>query len=170
MISKTRITLAAIVLFFGMTVSCTDDQKQPEETVEPAATETPATPPPEEEAPAAAAVDVNEATQTVYFAFDDYTLDMSSQDSLSKLAEYMKANPSVVIQIEGHCDERGSIEYNLALGQRRAQSVKNYLAQLDIEDSRLTTISYGEEKPAVEGSNEEAWSKNRRAEFVISNP
>jgi peptidoglycan-associated lipoprotein len=80
----------------------------------------------------------------------------------------MKSTQGAVVQVEGHCDERGSIEYNLALGERRAQSVKNYLTQLGIEASRLSTISYGEEKPAVDGHDEAAWEKNRRAEFTLS--
>ena len=86
------------------------------------------------------------------------------------MADYLRNNAAAVVQIEGHTDERGSIEYNLALGQRRAQSVKNYLVELGIDPSRLPTMSYGEERPAMEGSDEAAWEKNRRAEFVLSNP
>jgi peptidoglycan-associated lipoprotein len=84
------------------------------------------------------------------------------------LAEGLKASKNAVVQIEGHCDERGTVEYNLALGERRAQSVKNFLSQLGVESSRLSTISYGEEKPVVQGHTEDAWLKNRRAEFVIT--
>jgi peptidoglycan-associated lipoprotein len=84
------------------------------------------------------------------------------------MAEGMKANKGAVIQIEGHCDERGTVEYNLALGERRAQSVKNFLTQLGVEAARLSTISYGEEKPVVQGHAEDAWVKNRRAEFVVT--
>ena len=80
----------------------------------------------------------------------------------------MKSSKSAVIQIEGHCDERGTVEYNLALGERRAQSVKNFLTQLGVEGARLSTISYGEEKPVVQGHTEDAWAKNRRAEFVAT--
>ena len=82
---------------------------------------------------------------------------------------YLKQNTGAVVQVEGHCDERGSIEYNLALGQRRAASVKRLPFQMGVDGNRVTTISYGEERPAVEGHNEDAWSKNRRAEFVLSN-
>ena len=74
------------------------------------------------------------------------------------------------MQVEGHTDERGSVEYNLALGQRRAQSAKNYLVQLGVDADSLPTMSYGEEKPAVEGHDESAWSKNRRDEFVVTTP
>jgi len=79
----------------------------------------------------------------------------------------MKKNPGAKVQIEGHCDERGTPEYNLALGQRRADSTKKYLVNLGIDGSRLSTISYGEEKPADPGHNEAAWAKNRRAVFDI---
>jgi peptidoglycan-associated lipoprotein len=85
------------------------------------------------------------------------------------MAEAMKASKSAAIQIEGHCDERGTVEYNLALGERRAQSVKNFLSQLGVDGARLSTISYGEEKPVVQGHSEDAWAKNRRAEFVVTN-
>ena len=84
---------------------------------------------------------------------------MDAQDTLNRLADKMKGSDSVVVQIEGHCDERGSIEYNIALGERRAFSVKNHLVQLGIDGSRVTTISYGEEKPAVDGHDESAWGK-----------
>ncbi|MBI5893854.1 MAG: peptidoglycan-associated lipoprotein Pal [Deltaproteobacteria bacterium] len=86
---------------------------------------------------------------------------------LEKDAEWLKKNPAVKIKIEGHCDERGSDEYNLALGDRRANSAKKYLANLGIDSNRISTISYGEEKPACKEANESCWSKNRRAEFVI---
>ncbi len=162
MLLKKRLVLAASLLVVGFaTFSCTDDA-QVEETVTP----TPAT----QEAASAAAPDTQSFTgEAVYFAFDDYTLNSESQGKLNKLGEHLKGKANAVVQIEGHCDERGSVEYNLALGERRAQSVKNYLVQLGIEAARLTTISYGEEKPVAEGHTEDVWAKNRRAEFVISN-
>lgn len=167
MIRKIRVPLMALVmgLAFG-TVGCSDDDKQAEETVQPSSAETPATPPEDSMGDAAAEA----VSAPVYFSFDDYTLDSSSQERLQRLADYMKSNSSVVVQIEGHCDERGSIEYNLALGERRAQSVKNFLTQLGVDGSRLPTISYGEEKPAADGHDESTWTKNRRAEFVVSRP
>lgn len=161
MIFKVRMTLAAMVFSIGL-AACTDDEKKAEETVTPAANQQPATPP--EDAAG------KEALKTVYFAFDDYTLNSDSQATLNKVAEFLKGNQAVVVQVEGHCDERGSIEYNLALGERRAQSVKNYLVQLGVDAARLPTISYGEEKPVEQGHDESAWSKNRRAEFVVSKP
>ena len=164
MILKARINLAVLILSLGFGLANCSNDKKPEEAVQPAASEKPATP---EAVPAAG---LQEATAPVYFAFDDYTLDSKAQSSLNKLADYLKKSSSSALQVEGHCDERGSVEYNLALGQRRAQSVKSYLSQLGIQDSRMSTISYGEEKPAVEGHNEAAWAKNRRAQFVLSNP
>lgn len=165
MILKTRKPWAAVAMAMTIgLVGCAEDKK-PEEVVQPAPAEQPATPP--ETAPAASAAEV---TQPVYFAFDDYSLNSEGQGQLNKLGEFLKSSASAVVQIEGHCDERGSVEYNLALGQRRAQSAKNYLVQLGIDASRLPTMSYGEEKPAVEGHDESAWAKNRRDEFVLSNP
>ena len=166
MLLKYRLPLFSVLILtlsFGM-IQCTDDDTVAEETVEPSEQDMPATPPED------TMVAPSEATQPVYFAFDDYTLTGDSQGQLSKLAGFLKGSTAAVIQIEGHADERGSIEYNLALGERRAQSVKNYLTQLGVDAGRLTTISYGEEKPAIEGHDESSWSKNRRAQFVVSNP
>ncbi|MCG2831147.1 MAG: OmpA family protein, partial [Desulfobacteraceae bacterium] len=89
------------------------------------------------------------------------------QEVLKRKAEWLRNNPGESIIVEGHCDERGTNEYNLALGDRRAQSAKNFLIDLGIAESRLTTISYGEERPADPRQNEDAWSKNRRDQFVI---
>ncbi len=165
MIFQSRNTLAAVAVALSMgLVACSNDEKKAEEAVTPAPAEQPATPP---EAPAPSSAEV---TAPVFFAFDDYSLDSASQGQLNKLNEYLKTNAKAVVQIEGHTDERGSVEYNLALGQRRAQSAKNYLVQLGTDAGRLPTISYGEERPAVEGHDEAAWSKNRRDEFVLSNP
>ena len=105
---------------------------------------------------------------TVYFDFDKSDLRQESRDALSKNAEaILKSYPNAKIQIEGHCDERGSAEYNLALGERRAQAAQKYLTTLSVKADNLSTISYGKEKPAVTGNDEAAWSKNRRAEFVL---
>jgi peptidoglycan-associated lipoprotein len=103
--------------------------------------------------------------EKVYFDFDAYTLTPQAREVLAVNAEWLRKNPEARLTIEGHCDERGSDEYNLALGQRRADAAKNYLVGLGIAAARLTSISYGEERPAVTGSNESAWSQNRRAEF-----
>jgi peptidoglycan-associated lipoprotein len=103
---------------------------------------------------------------TVYFDYDKSTLSSSSRDALKGNAEWMKSNAKVSVQIEGHTDSRGSIEYNLALGERRANAVKAYLQSLGVPAARLKTISYGKERPIVSGESEDAWSKNRRANFV----
>ena len=162
MILRKSLPVAALILTIGLTLSNCDDDV-PEEPVA-------ATPQDLVDQPPEPSVGQDEATKTVYFAFDDYTLSPDAQGSLNSLADFLKASSSTVVQIEGHCDERGSIEYNLALGERRAQSVKNYLVQLGIDPARLPTISYGEEKPAVQGADESSWSQNRRAAFVVSTP
>ncbi|MSN25165.1 MAG: peptidoglycan-associated lipoprotein Pal [Geobacter sp.] len=106
--------------------------------------------------------------ETVYFDFDKSDLRQDARDVLSKNAEIILKSPvALKVQIEGHCDERGSAEYNLALGERRAKSTVKYLTTLGVRPDILSTISYGKEKPAVQGNNEAAWAKNRRAEFVI---
>jgi peptidoglycan-associated lipoprotein len=154
------LSFGALVLSLNF-AACSDDEKKAQEPVAPAATEQPATPP-----------DANASFQAdnVYFSFDEYALSSDAQSNLNKMAEHLKGQKSAVLQIEGHCDERGSTEYNLALGERRAQSVKNYLTQLGVEAARVPTISYGEERPAVEGHDEAAWAKNRRAQFSLSAP
>lgn len=107
-----------------------------------------------------------EALKTIYFDFDKSDIREDQRETLKQNAEWLKSNQSVVIQIEGHCDERGTNEYNLALGQRRADSTKNYLVSLGISADRILTITYGEEKPVDPGHDEAAWAKNRRAQFV----
>ncbi len=105
--------------------------------------------------------------EDVHFEFDKSILLPEAQDILRDKAKWLKARPNVSAIIEGHCDERGTSEYNMALGDRRAGSAKNFLMDLGIEPKRLTTISYGEEKSFDPGHDEEAWAKNRRAHFVI---
>lgn len=105
--------------------------------------------------------------QTVYYEFDSFRLTSEGRNALTNAAQYMKSNPSVTVQIEGHCDERGTTEYNVALGERRANSAKDYLVRQGVDAGRLSVISYGEERPAVMGSDESAWAQNRRASFVI---
>lgn len=103
----------------------------------------------------------------IYFAFDDASLSEQARNRLRKKAQWLRKNSEPTVIIEGHCDERGTDEYNLALGSRRAESVKDYLVNAGVNPARLITISYGEEQPAVEGQNPEAWAKNRRVEFRI---
>lgn len=105
--------------------------------------------------------------QDIHFDFDKFFIRSDAQDILEQKAEYMRQNPEISVIIEGHCDERGTDEYNIALGERRAESAKQFMMRLGISDSRMVTISYGEERPVDPGHNEEAWAKNRRAHFVI---
>jgi len=105
--------------------------------------------------------------EDISFDFDKYNLLPLAQQVLQRKADWLWNNPDVSVIIEGHCDERGTNEYNLALGDRRAESAKTYLMNLGIAGSRLTTISYGEEKPVDSDHNEAAWAKNRRANLVI---
>ena len=105
--------------------------------------------------------------ENIHFDFDKSFIRDDAKPTLGKVAAYLKKNPDAKLQIEGHCDERGTSEYNMALGQRRADSAKKYLVNLGVAGSRLSTISYGEERPADPGHNEGAWAKNRRAVFVL---
>ena len=104
----------------------------------------------------------------VHFAFDRSDLDATAQEILRRKADFLRDNPDLYITIEGHTDERGTNEYNLALGDRRAESAKAFIVDLGIEAYRISTVSYGEERPLCYDSNEECWAKNRRAAFVIN--
>jgi len=104
----------------------------------------------------------------IYFGFDSSELSAEARKILSASGEWLKANPAARVQIEGHCDQRGTVEYNLALGSRRAQAALDFLATLGIGKERLNTISYGQEIPVCTDKNEGCWAKNRRARFVIA--
>lgn len=104
--------------------------------------------------------------EDVYFAFDQYDLDDVSMGVLARNARILKEHPGVVILVEGHCDERGTVQYNLALGEKRAKAVRDYLVSLGVSSSRLRITSYGESRPFALGSNEQAWAQNRRAHFA----
>jgi peptidoglycan-associated lipoprotein len=105
--------------------------------------------------------------EDVYFEFDSIRLAPDAQEILTKKAKWLRANPAATITIEGHCDNRGTNEYNLALGEGRAQSARAFLVDLGIKSSRLNTISYGEERPIERSQSEQGWARNRRAHFVI---
>ena len=105
--------------------------------------------------------------QDIHFDYDRYDLSSEAKQILNDKAAYMAANPGVRVIVEGHCDERGSNSYNMALGEKRARAAAAYLQAMGIDDSRLETVSYGEEKPLVLGRTEEAYAANRRAHFVI---
>ncbi len=166
-----------LIPMFLFTVSCaqqevkdteetaTEPEKVPEETATQATQEATADMSAEERAIIAARNMF--LSEDVYFEFDKSTLDSMSQDILSRKADWMRDNQDIVVSIEGHCDERGTNEYNLALGEKRAESAKSFLVDLGIEAYRISTVSYGEERPVDTGQNEEAWAKNRRAHCLI---
>jgi peptidoglycan-associated lipoprotein len=106
--------------------------------------------------------------QLVHFDYNQFTLDEPARATLEQNAAYLRKNSGLRVAIEGHCDERGSDEFNLALGERRAMTARNYLVSLGIAAERLSVISYGEEQPLVAAANEEGWAKNRRAEFKVA--
>jgi peptidoglycan-associated lipoprotein len=103
----------------------------------------------------------------IHFEFDKYNIRPGDAEILKENAALLKKYPKVKVQIEGHCDERGTVEYNLALGERRANATKKYLVSLGVSADRISTISYGKERPLDPGHNEEAWAKNRRDHMVI---
>jgi len=109
----------------------------------------------------------NENLRDVYFDFDKYDIRPPDAKTLDANATWLKSNPNHLVLIEGHCDERGTNEYNLALGERRAKSTMNYLVSQGVQASRITIISYGEERPVCTQKNEECWAKNRRAHFLV---
>lgn len=163
------ICILAIAVTF---VNCRGKQEKPED-----ATPTESTTTPESSAVDSAAMSFDpsgsdsgkiDGLKTVFFDYDKSTLSGEAKKVIAGNVEWMKKNTNTKVQIEGHCDNRGSIEYNVALGERRANAVKDYMASLGIAGSRLATISYGEEKPLVSSENENAWKKNRRANFVPS--
>ena len=109
-----------------------------------------------------------EVGNTVYFDFDSSELSENAQMTLNRQAAFLNVDPTLVIVVEGHADERGTREYNLALGDRRATAVRDYLLAKGLNSARVRTVSYGKERPAVEGSTEAAWEKNRRAATVLN--
>jgi len=106
--------------------------------------------------------------QNIHFDFDKYDIREDARPILNAIGKYLLDNPEIEVLIEGHCDERGTREYNLVLGEQRALSTRRYLVSLGISPNRLHTVSYGEDRPLDPRSNEEAWAKNRRAEFKIA--
>jgi peptidoglycan-associated lipoprotein len=157
--------LMALVLSFGCGGP---DPVKPE--TKPVVTEPAPTPPVVKEEPKVEPV-IKQVTEsdfvTVYFDYDKYNLVDSAKSALDLNARIMKENPNLVIKIEGHCDERGTVEYNLSLGEKRASSSKQYLTALGIDGARIQTVSYGKEKPVAFGHDDGSWSKNRRCEFRI---
>jgi peptidoglycan-associated lipoprotein len=160
--------VVSLYMMLGLTVMLSACAKKPVmESEPPAAPEAPS--PVAEVAPVASSATLTTLTgaqlESVYFDYDSYNLSPAAQQTLAADAALLLQESTVKVTIEGHCDERGSDEYNLALGAQRATSVKTHLVSLGVNADRLTTISYGEERPAVTGSDDAAWSKNRRAAF-----
>jgi peptidoglycan-associated lipoprotein len=121
-----------------------------------------------EEAPARETAKPKFVNENIYFAFDSSALSEQAREILNSTADYLRTNPNITMTVEGHCDDRGTDAYNIALGKRRAESVKNFLVDLGIGTNRLNTVSYGEERPIAMGHNEASWAKNRVAQFVIN--
>ena len=160
--------ISAIALAFMLSACGSKPEVVPEEpTTPPVATEKPADteepPPPPPPTP----VLKESQFKTVYFDFDKYNLRSDARAALDANYSLLQEFPDVVVKIEGHCDERGTVEYNLSLGEKRAQSAKTYLVTSGINADRIQTISYGKERPVDPGHNEGAWAKNRRCEFRI---
>ena len=166
------VTLVALILTF-LLVGCSKEEPPPptaEAQPRPAA---PPPPPPAAPAPPPGPSISQQAfqefqNQDVFFDYDQYDLRTDAKGILDRKATFLNQNSSVRSQIEGHCDERGTNEYNLALGERRANAARQYLTTAGVNAARLSTISYGEERPLDPGRNEAAWARNRRAHFVIT--
>ncbi len=158
------IPLACLVLIAG---GC-GKKKPPAEVAAPPPVET--TPPPEPPPPPPPPAQEETPQlnlQNIYFDFDRYELREDARSTLANNAKQLEGNPGVKVTIEGHCDERGTVEYNLALGEKRASAARDYLVNYGITGDRLSTVSFGEERPVDPGHNEEAWAKNRRDAFVV---
>lgn len=128
--------------------------------------ETPPPPPPPPDDADLPPPPVEVMLETIYFDYDKYNLRSEAKTALGNNAKSLRENADLTVLIEGHCDERGTVEYNLALGEKRAKAARDYLVDLGVQADRIRTISYGEERPADPGHTESAWGKNRRAEFI----
>jgi len=175
--SLSRVTLVALILVLGLGLTLTGcGKKAPVETepqveAEAPIEEVPETPVAEDPTPVEKAIDyaalepADFGVEDIFFAFDQYDLDAEAMGLLSRNARILR-EADVTILVAGHCDERGTIEYNLALGEKRANAVRDYLISLGVPAGKLRVTSYGENKPFVRGSDENAWALNRRAHFT----
>jgi peptidoglycan-associated lipoprotein len=183
------VSLASAALLLVGVVACRQD-KRPKTTDQPAAKTTPVetpgrsevevapsktyeTPKPEKTVkvdPLAGTYEeiANKNLQDVFYDFDKFDLGETARQSLAANGDFLKANPSVRITIAGHCDERGTRDYNISLGQKRAEAAKEYLIALGVAEDRISTVSYGKERPFDPGHDEDAWAKNRRGHFVVT--
>ncbi|MFZ5706044.1 MAG: peptidoglycan-associated lipoprotein Pal [Pseudomonadota bacterium] len=174
--ARTTLKIALVSALALSVAACS--KKKPEELPPPPPTTAPApmpetTPPPPPQTgpvPGSRADFLAQAgTDTVFFDTDSYDVDAEDQATLSRQAQWLAKYPNVSVTIEGHCDERGTREYNLALGERRANAAKNYLVSIGVPASRVSVISYGKERPLATGSDEASWAQNRRAVTVVPN-
>ncbi len=165
------VALAGLAIVLALAPGCASRKKITTAQVEPPPAprevkqETP--PPAKETAPPAPPSEEKLSLQDAFFDFDDFSLRTDAKSALTNDGKFLEGNSSKSIAIEGHCDERGSVEYNLALGEKRAKAAKDYLVSYGIAANRMTTISYGKERPFDSGHDEEAWAKNRRAHFTV---
>jgi peptidoglycan-associated lipoprotein len=160
---KSRILTPMLFLITLGVAGCGGEEAVKPEPAAPAARPSPA---PERPVQAQAVETKLPAQRRAYFAFDSNTIDAENRAIIEANAAYLSANPQVKVTLEGHCDERGTREYNLALGERRAQAVERMMRVLGIAGNRISTVSYGEEKPIAMGHDESAWRQNRRVEIV----
>ena len=163
-------TLVGLAIVLALAPGCASRKKVTTEAVEPQPpTEGTTTAPPSETPPPPTSTETGSsvsALEDAFFDFDDFSLRQDAKSALENDAKYLEKNTGTKVVIEGHCDERGSVEYNLALGEKRARAARDYLVSYGIPSARLTTISYGKERPFDQGHDESAWSQNRRAHVV----
>jgi peptidoglycan-associated lipoprotein len=164
---KRALTLMIIV---GL-AACSHAQPAPEAATASPPAPTPApTPPPAQASSPPAPAPIAVPNESIYFDFDKADLKPEGERMLSTLGDILAKNPELRVRVEGNCDERGSEEYNIALGQRRADAAKKYLLRMGAHENQLNTISYGEDKPRANGHDEDAWRQNRRDDFIPSQP
>ena len=168
-----NVTLVALILTFLFVGCAKEEPPPPTAEAQPRPAAPPPPPPPPMTTPPPGPSISQQAfqefqNQDLYFDFDKYDLRTDARTTLDRKASFLNQNSSVRVQVEGHCDERGTNEYNMALGERRANAAKQYLTTAGISAGRLSTISYGEERPLDPGHTETAWARNRRAHFVIT--
>jgi peptidoglycan-associated lipoprotein len=158
--------LVALAVIGMLTAGCASRSRTSEPATSPAPLPAADPAPRATEATAADPEIVAPSLDPVYFAYDSHALDATAKATLDQIARSLRDRPDRTITIEGHCDERGTVEYNLALGERRAMAVREYLTAAGVQQARLRIVSYGKERPFVQGSGESTWAQNRRAHFV----
>lgn len=168
-----RFTLVVLPLFAVLVFAgCSKDKEvaeaaPPPATTPPPETTTPAPPPGDEPASTPSESTVQDKLKDVFFDYDSANLSAEAQSTLDADGKVLMDNPSVNVTVEGHCDERGTVEYNLSLGDRRAQSARDYLVRYGVPSARLSTVSYGEERPFATGQDEASFAQNRRAHLAV---